>query len=966
MCSPIRKKSSSLDLPTRSNLLGRAIVFFALAINLSATRASAQLEPQPTQFENEEVEEQPQEVVLTRAPELLEGAEPVYPEDAKAEGRQGEVIMLITIEDDGVVSRVEISQSAGEDLDFAAMGAAAQFIFRAAEFNGVPSAVAIEYLQVFEIEEVVEEVATEEAAEIELESAAFAKGEEGPLNFQGVIREAGSKAPLELVEVSVEVEQPLPEDAPADAETPYELITTFSDEEGRFAFRGIPTGRHRVSFAFTGYEPSFIIEDFSQEEITQSIVYLRLSQANQFETVIREKRAQKEVAKVSLSREEVRRIPGTFGDPLRVVENLPGLARAPFIGGALIVRGASPDDTGVYFDGVEIPVLYHFGGLKSVVNAEFLEDIAFYPGGFGAYYGRASAGIVDVKSRDLEMKSFRGFAEVSVIDTSFFFGGPIKIGNLPTVTVAAAARRSYIDALIPLALDIFVPENGSGIVASPVYWDYQFKAQVKPTSAQKLSFFMFGSDDDLRVVSSSGEGDGFDLGLKTTFHRAVGRWTWRLPGNLIHMTQPYVGLIDFGVGTDSDIGINFSIGSQAMSWGLRDELRWSPSEIFETAIGLDYLGDSFTYDLDFPIPLEIGSFPRVFPRLTGDNIRLQGNGVVHRFGTYTEGVFSPFPFFRIVPGLRFESISVFYGKGADITNDYGNPTDPNFQSDLETNFEDRTADTWSIDPRITARLDVLTGTTLKGAVGIYRQQLNTDAANPDFGNPDLVAERAWQLIGGVEQSLTRNINLDMQLYYTWRDHQVQNTDEIIPKGDGEFDLVGSTNSGFGRTYGVEFLLRHEITEYFFGWIAYTLSRSDQDLDEDQEKFILTEYDQTHILTIVGQFILPWEFTVGGRFRLVSGNPTTIPVGSVHDLDTTNYNALRQPQRATRLPAFHQLDVRIDRKFVFDNFSFTPFLDLLNVYNQENAESYTDDYRYNQRQAIPSLPILPNFGLQGEF
>lgn len=946
-----------------------ALTRFALCTGILLTTfasvAHGQLEPQPTQFEEEE-ETEPEEVVLTRAPELLEGAEPVYPPEAKAEGREGEVVMLITIEATGLVSRAEIAQSAGADLDEAAMGAASQFIFSPAEFNGVPGAVIIEYLQVFEIEEVVEEVQTEEAAQIEEESADIAKGNEGPLNFQGVVREAGNKAPLELVEIAIEVELPLPEGAAADEEIPVEILSTLSDENGRFAFRGVPTGRHRVSFALSSYEPSFIIEDFSNEEITTSVIYLRPTQSNQFETVIREKRAKKEVAKVSLSREEVRRIPGTFGDPLRVVENLPGLARAPFIGGALIVRGANPQNTGVYFDGVEIPILYHFGGLKSIVNAEFLEDISFYPGGFGSYYGRASAGIVDVKSRDLEMRSFRGFAEVSVIDSSFFFGGPVKVGNLPTVTIAAAARRSYIDAFIPLALDIFVPESGTGIVASPVYWDYQLKAQIKPTSTQKLSLFFFGSDDDLRVVSSAGTNGDFDLGLKTTFHRAVGRWTWRLPGNLVHVAQPYLGLIDFGLGTDSDIGIGLSIGSNALSWGLRDELRWSPSEIFQAAIGLDYLGDSFTYDLDIPLPLEIGSFPRVFPRLTGENVRIQGNGVAHRTGLYTEGVFTPFPFIRIVPGLRFEAISVFYGKGANIMNDYGNPLDSDFADTVESNFEDRTADTWSIDPRLTARFDVLSGTTLKGAVGIYRQVLNTDAANPDFGNPNLIAERAWQVIGGVEQSLTRNINLDMQAYYTWRDHQVQSTDEIIPRGNGEFDVVGSTNGGFGRTYGLEFLLRHEITEYFFGWIAYTLSRSEQDLDEDKSSFILTEFDQTHILTIVGQVILPWEFTIGGRFRLVSGNPTSVPVGSVHDLDTNDYNALRQPTRSTRLPTFHQLDVRIDRKFVFDNFTITPFLDLLNAYNQTNAESYTDDYRYNKREPIPSLPILPNFGLQGEF
>jgi hypothetical protein len=152
----------------------------------------------------------------------------------------------------------------------------------------------------------------------------------------------------------------------------------------------------------------------------------------------------------------------------------------------------------------------------------------------------------------------------------------------------------------------------------------------------------------------------------------------------------------------------------------------------------------------------------------------------------------------------------------------------------------------------------------------------------------------------------------------------------------------------------------------FGWIAYTLSRSEIDTSESRKSYQLTSFDQTHILTLVGQANLPLGFTFGGRFRLVSGNPSSLPLGSVHDLDTTNYNGFSTRPGWTRLPTFHQLDLRIDRKFVFDNFSLTPYLDLLNAYNQQNAEFFQVDYRSRERELIPSLPILPNFGLQGEF
>ena len=88
--------------------------------------------------------------------------------------------------------------------------------------------------------------------------------------------------------------------------------------------------------------------------------------------------------------------------------------------------------------------------------------------------------------------------------------------------------------------------------------------------------------------------------------------------------------------------------------------------------------------------------------------------------------------------------------------------------------------------------------------------------------------------------------------------------------------------------------------------------------------------------------------------------------SLHDLDTTNYGQIATRFGTSRLPPFHQLDLRIDRKWVFEAFSMTTYLDLLNVYNQQNAEGYQDDFRYREREPIPSLPILPVIGASGEF
>lgn len=918
-----------------------------LAVLAFASNVAAQLEPQPTRFEEEKP---PEKVVLTKPPELLEGAEPILPAEIPEGGFVGDVTLKITIGADGLVQRVEVTGSAGPEMDWAAMGAAANFIFSPAELNGKPGAVAIEYKQVFEVKEVVEVVQTEETAAAEEKAGGDAAS--GIVNFAGVVREASSKVPLPSVDVIVEVE--VEKDAPDFALAEDGIIErkTTTDAEGRFFFRGIPEGRFKVNYVLPGYEPSFIIDEFAPDRRTEAIVYLTPVVANAFETVVRERRARKEVAKVSLTREEVRRIPGTFGDPVRVVENLPGLARAPGFGGALLVRGANPSDTGVYFDGVEIPILYHFGGLTSVVNAEFLDEISFYPGGFSSYYGRATAGIVDVTSRELTMKNFRGYAEVDLIDSGFFFGGPVKIGELPTITFAAAARRSYIDALLPLVFDVIIPAGQQAIVASPIYWDYQLKLESEVLKGQRVSLFAFGSNDDLKVVSSGlGNNQSIDLSVNQAFHRIVARWDARLGNGLRHRFQPYVGVTLLDAGVNSGAGINAVVGSTTYNWGLRDELRWKPNDIFEMAVGLDYAANNFGFELNVPLPLEIGSFPRVYPRLTGENISIQTAGLRNALGFYVEGVFQPFEFVKLVPSIRADA--TFITAFPDVL-----PTG-------ET-IDGATIALYNVDPRFSGRFDVLSGTTLKGAIGIYRQPPANNQVFPEGGNPNLENPRAVQLIGGIEQELTDLINLDVQLYYTARDRIVQSTNEVVAKGNGEFDPVQFTNGGYGRTFGAEFLLRHEISEYFFGWIAYTLSRSEIDTSESRDRFLLTAFDQTHILTVVGQVNLPYNFTVGGRFRAVSGNPTTLPNGSIHDLDTTDYRRLAQPARASRLPAFHQLDIRVDRKWVFDNFSFTTYLDLLNAYNAQNAEQYQDDYRFREREPIPSLPIIPVIGASGEF
>ena len=852
------------------------------------------------------------------------------------------------------------------------MGVIGNFVFEFVEVDDVFVAIQVDYKQNFVLQEEVKQVVVEPPPEEPGEDpvappAVTPPPAEGaaplkPVNYYGRVRESGTKVNVQDVEIVVVVEN-----APPDAEP----LSAMTDRDGRFEMRGVPPGKHLIRISGTGYEQSTSIEEFSEKEAVRAIYYLPRKSYNKFETVVVGKRAQKEVSRIALSRAEVSQVPGTFGDPIRVIENLPGMARAPLLGGALLVRGANPQDTGVYIDGVPIPLLYHFLALTSVVNAEFLETIDFYPGGFGARYGRATAGIVDVKSRDLRLRGCRGTAKVDIIDSAFFFGCPVTLWgpevdsdapNPRRITFAGAARRSYLDALLPLALQLLLPPGAGSLTAAPVYWDYQFKLEYRPFTAHTFSLFAFGSDDTLKVITG-GNADNFGatIGTRQGFNRIVGAWEWRPSSRLTNRFSPWVGVEINRFGANAG-PINAGIEIRTRTWGLRDDLTYTLMEGLNLNAGADMIGTIFNFDGSLPFSLEVGAFPRVFPRLS-QSISLNQAGTSTTWGTYGEAEMGPWKGFKLVMGFRFEL------------------------------FEFARAYKFSAMPRAAVRYEVFPGTTLKAAYGVYEKLSAPQTLARNIGNVNLAPERSRHHIIGFEHKLTPFLNLDVQLFYNRRSELVVESNRILAVNNGVVQLENYANDGRGQSYGAEILLRHELTKNFFGWIAYTIMRSDQ-VPKYNLPLRLFEFDQTHILTLVGQYKLPWhlpfrewsrlgrlprgafwntgwaalsgDWSIGGRFRLVSGNPTTPYTTATHDLDTNAFVPKSGGINSARLPTFHQLDIRVDYKMAFDSFLVNLYVDLINAYNRKNAEALLWDFRYRESAPLALLPFLPVVGLAAEF
>lgn len=640
-----------------------------------------------------------------------------------------------------------------------------------------------------------------------------------------------------------------------------------------------------------------------------------------YTTTVRDRRAPYDVSRQELKRDMWRGVPGVFGDPLRVVETLPGLGRAPFSSGILVMRGSSPDDSGVYLDGHAMPLLYHFGGGPSVLPPDAVGSIDVEPGSFGARYGRATAGIVDVTSRAGATDGMHGVAHASILDAGLSVEGPIA----NTGSYRAAARRSYFDILLPLANRALGQAPGTSLTLVPRYNDYFLRSDWRLSEAVTLIITSQGAND---ALSFGAHPPAFNLpaslNLQTTSHRFNPRLLIDLGHTMTLDLSPLVSWTHIGGQTP----LSFS-DLTTLSQALRAELRAQPLPSMGATVGVDVARNSHSFTAQIPTAPS-----RDFPGIT----RAKSSNVPGRLTMVHVGVFAAADIslagWRLLPGVRFED-------------------------DAYDGRQRR-----AVEPRLAARLPLVDGLAIKAAFGTYHRLPLPDELAPSTGNPDLAFERSVQSAAGAEWALSDVHSIDVQAYYKTMDALTEPTAAlaITPRGATPQRYV---SQGQGRAVGAEVLLRRKLSHGVMGWVSYSVSRSERK-KAPTDSWQLYARDQTHNVSTVLTVELPWAMHVGGRFRYVTGYPVRPIVGALFDADGGGYT----PQSATtveRLPTFMQLDLRIDKLFGQpDQLNVLLFVDVLNVTNRQNAEYYQYSQDYSQRYAFPGLPFLPSLGVEVTF
>jgi hypothetical protein len=398
-----------------------------------------------------------------------------------------------------------------------------------------------------------------------------------------------------------------------------------------------------------------------------------------------------EASKTTLSRAEVREIPGTFGDPFRAVEVMPGVT--PIVSGLpyFFVRGAPPGNVGYYLDGIRVPLLYHFALGPSVIHPGLVDRVDLYAGGYPARYGRFAGGIVAAETTTPFHRA-HGEANIRLFDAGAMLESPFLDGR---ATALAAGRYSYTAGILSLV----APE------VTLSYWDYQLRGTVDLDEKNQLGLFGFGAYD-LFTFEENGE----ENGASTQFHRVDLRWDHRASEKTRFRTAATLGRDRTGSEATSDVDIG--VVDQLYAARFELEHRMSEAALFRAGadVTIDDVDASFTQetspedDQENEIEYFLPSRTDVATGVRGDIVLGIGAGVT------------------VTPGLR---VDAYRSKGATAV---------------------------GVDPRVAARFDLGPSFSVEHALGIVHQPPSFIIPLPGFELADLRGglQKAVQSSAGVE------------------------------------------------------------------------------------------------------------------------------------------------------------------------------------------------------------------------
>jgi hypothetical protein len=713
---------------------------------------------------------------------------------------------------------------------------------------------------------------------------------------------------------------------------------TMADERGRFVIVGVAPGVWRVQVRAIGYRP-VIIPDVVVGSGKPTTLTVRLLPAATDVAAVEVRAAyftpavEGSTSTQTLGAEAIRRAPGVQEDVVRAVALLPGVGVTQPGRNDLVVRGGAPFENLFLVDGIEVPNINHFGtqgstgGPLSLINVDAVEQATFSSGGFAAKYGDRTASVTSIALREGNRTRFGGEFTLSATGGFAVAEGPLGDGG----SFYVSARRSYLDLLFKAA--------GFGFV--PAYSDLQVKAVQDLGRRDKLSFLFIGANGTVTFFNDDADQRYDNSRVAAPSQRQYfSGLTWRrlVPRGLFDLTlgrtwTEFRTIQNDSLNPPSTIFRAFSTeGEQS----LRADLTLQATPRVELNVGgvARYASD-LRYDLLIPGAL------RTDASGTPQALAVDTAFTANRQALYTQVAWQATPALRATFGARVDRYGFLDGAARGA-------------------------------PRLGLRYALTERTALTASAGRYWQTPSFIWLVGDPSNASLKPFRADQAVLGVEHLLREDVKLQFELYakgYAQYPRRLFRPQAVLsPSGfddvtsDIPFGLEPLAAVAAGRSIGAELFVQKQLSDVpLFGLASVSVARTTFD-DADGVR-----RPGSFDTRAIANAVLGWRpnarWELSGKFRVASGLPTTPFIAAGPDagrLDFTQWNA------GERLPLFHSLDVRVDRRWSLQRVQLVGYLDIQNVYGRQNVSGLQWDQRTQTVERNTSIGLLPSIGFSVEF
>ena len=696
-----------------------------------------------------------------------------------------------------------------------------------------------------------------------------------------------------------------------------------TDIDGKFEIKNLEPGTYSVVVSFVGFQ------DFKEDEIVvttarPSVLNIQLSEVSTVTDVVEVQASafsevdESPTSMKTLTAGEIERLPGANRDVSKVIQSLPGVAATPSFRNDIIIRGGAPSENKFYLDGIEVPNINHFatqgssGGPVGLLNVNFIREVDFRSSSFPANRANGLSSVMEFKQKTGNPDYYTGSFQIGSSDIGLTFDGPLG----KKASMILSVRRSYLDLLFQLLRLPFLP----------TYNDAQFKIQYDINRKNRLTFIGLGALDNFKLNTKvndkvddpatlerneyilgnlpSQEQWNYAVGAKYVHFFEKSFLTMVLSRNMLNNTSK-----KYRDNDDSDpANLILDYRSQEIENKFRIENDWSLKG-WEINIGAGYEFAKYTNRTQNLVTVDT----------TPVFVNYDAVLLLHKFSIF--GQVSK-DFFK-------KRLGVSIGLRTDFNTYNPNMMNPLNQLSPMLALKFRINEEWSMNASA-ARYSQLPAYTMMGFQDNSENLVNKDALKYIKSN---------HFVYGFEYKTKWDARFTLEGFYKmYEDYPFSLVDSISLANLGaDFGVIGnepvaSINSG--RSYGVEFMYQQKMLKGFYGILSYTFVKSE--FEDKNGNFVPSSWDSRHIvsLTFGKQFKKGW--VVGLRWLFSDGLPytpydlatsSTKVVWDINRQGVPDYNQLN----TQRLKPFHQLDIRVDKKFYFNNWGLNLYLDIQNVY-----------------------------------